>query len=119
MLRTSYHHPSDGEALAITTQLMTRKVAVLSVLAIVSVSVTNAIAQSSCTNQKLTCNSHPSGRMENFNCQFSNGGIYASYYFVGVAGQHIDVFMQANAFQPRLYLYSSAGGYPVATDNPA
>ena len=57
--------------------------------------------------------------MEDSGCLFSNGGVYASYAFVGVAGQHIDVFMTSRAFRPRLSLYNSAGGFPIAVDNPA
>lgn len=91
----------------------------LVVMAIACLVAVAARAQQSCTTKRIDCNSHPTGRMEEAFCLFSNGGVFASYSFVGIAGQHIDVFMTSRAFRPRLYLYGPGGGNPVAVDRPA
>ncbi len=91
----------------------------LSFCALLSLSTQQLNGQQQCTNQGITCGAHLGGRMENAWCRFDTGGIFASYSFFGIAGQHIDAFMTSYAFRPRLYLYTSAGGYPVAADNPA
>ena len=77
------------------------------------------VAAQQCTTKLITCNSHISDRLENSHCFFSTGGIYASYYFTAVAGEHLDVFMRTNSFEPQLFLYTPAGGYPIAVGDPA
>jgi hypothetical protein len=71
-----------------------------------------------CTSTPIACGQTKTGTLSSNTCNFGgSGGVYSSYYFQGIAGESVDIFMDASTFRPQLALYGPAGGSPVAFDD--
>lgn len=100
---------------AMFRRAMSRLLALVAALTFVAA----ADVRAACTPIPISCNTHPTGRLETSDCRFDGNAPYpyVEYDFNGTAGQRIDVFMTSSVFRPRLQLYR--GSTQVAFDEPA
>lgn len=90
------------------------RTAVMLVVAVVTTAPVLAQTQiAACAYQDIACSSHPSGRLENATCHFTDtGDPYFVYRIVGTSGKLIDVFMTTTVFRPALAIYRGSNNYP-------
>jgi Bacterial pre-peptidase C-terminal domain len=66
--------------------------------------------------QGITCGSTASGQLAMPDCIFGDQTYYDVYSFPGISGQMVTIDMSAS-FDTYLYLYTPAGGVPIAFDD--
>jgi hypothetical protein len=76
------------------------------------------VTYAQCTTTPIKCGESKFGTLSSNTCTFTGGGgVYSSYNFTAIAGQHVDIFLESSTFRPQLALYGPNSSLPIAVDD--